>query len=99
MFRLEGGRYAEVSRSDWLPEIGLGLTIWEGTFDDKFDKWLRFVRQDGSLLQTGDEMTQLARHEVEIAKQEVEIAKREAELVLKQKAELERKLRELGLEP
>lgn len=112
-FRLEGGRYVEMLHYDWLAEIGLGLTIWRGSVDDKVDNWLRFVRQDGSLLATGEEMARAALEEAECAKQEAEsakqeaesakqaaeLAKREAELALKQKAELERKLRELGIDP
>jgi Uma2 family endonuclease len=113
VFRLEGGQYVEMLRHDWLPEIGLGLTLWEGTFDDSFDIWLRFVRQDGSLLLTGDEKAiaaeakaESAKSEAEAAKSEAESAKSEAEAArqetaraVAQKLELERKLRELGIDP
>ncbi|MFN0120064.1 MAG: Uma2 family endonuclease [Blastocatellia bacterium] len=38
-----------------LPELGLGLTLWEGVFEDKTDTWLRWTDGAGRLLPTGEE--------------------------------------------
>lgn len=37
------------------PEIGLGLTLWEGTYHQCTDQWLRWCTSDGELLSTGEE--------------------------------------------
>ncbi len=47
MFKLDGGRYAEIdlSLSDsrfWIPEIELGLGVWEGTYNNIQQPWLRW---------------------------------------------------------
>lgn len=113
VYRLEGGQYVEMLHHDWLPEIGLGLTIWEGIFDDSHDLWLRFVRQDGTLLLTGDEKASQAVAQAQAAQAQVEAAEAQAEAaesraqaaemeagrLLAQKLELEQKLRELGIDP
>ena len=53
VYRLEDGRYSE--SGEWMPEISLGLKSWEGQFEGKAANWLRFCREDGSLLETGEE--------------------------------------------
>lgn len=39
----------------WLSEVGLGLTLWSGTYEDREDQWLRWCYQDGTLVPTGSE--------------------------------------------
>lgn len=49
-----GRRYRR--RQDYqLPEIGLSLTLWEGTFEDGTGVWLRWCDADGNLIETGAE--------------------------------------------
>jgi hypothetical protein len=38
-----------------LPELGLGLTFWEGTFESSANEWLRWCDANGRLLLTGHE--------------------------------------------
>jgi Uma2 family endonuclease len=38
-----------------LPELGLGLTFWEGTFEGSANEWLRWCDANGRLLLTGHE--------------------------------------------
>lgn len=43
-------------RPDWqLPELGLSLTSWQGSFEGVTDEWLRWCDADGRLLLTGHE--------------------------------------------
>ncbi len=43
-------------RDDYqLPDLGLGLTLWKGVFEDKEDVWLRWLDKAGHLIQTGEE--------------------------------------------
>ena len=71
--------------SDWLEQIELGLTLWEGEFEGRQDTWLRWCYQDGTVLPTGDERA-------EDEKQQKEQALSRAEL-------LAEKLREMGVNP
>ena len=55
LFRLEAGRYVEYAAAGWMPEIGLGLALWRGEFQDVESVWLRFVKRDGSVVPTARE--------------------------------------------
>lgn len=39
----------------WLPEIGLGLVLWTGAFEQSENTWLRWCDQDGRVIPTGAE--------------------------------------------
>ena len=57
MFKLDGGRYAEIdlSSSDsrfWIPEIELGLGVWEGTYNNIQQPWLRWYDVSGNWVLT-----------------------------------------------
>lgn len=47
-------RYSQTSET-WLEQVGLGLTLWSGEFEDRQDSWLRWCYKDGTILPTGDE--------------------------------------------
>lgn len=60
MFKLDGGRYAEIdlSSSDsrfWIPEIELGLGVWEGTYNNIQQPWLRWYDVSGNWVLTPTE--------------------------------------------
>ena len=78
-FRLMEGRYLEMVPATWFPEVGLGLTLWEGTIEDVQARWLRFIDETGQLLATGTEMAEMAIAKLERAKAEAENSKAEAE--------------------
>ncbi|MFA5508735.1 MAG: Uma2 family endonuclease [Vulcanimicrobiota bacterium] len=74
LFRLEAGKYIECASANWMPEIGLGLTLWKGVFQDVEAEWLRFVDEEGHVIPTGGEKAQQER---EKAQQEREKAQQE----------------------
>ena len=91
MFELLRRSYVE--RADaWLPEIGLGLTLWHGTYEGFTAGWLRWCYEDGALVLTGAER---AEQERERAEQERERAEQERERADRLAAQL----RALGIEP
>lgn len=53
-FGLRPGAYQPIEAS-WLPSIGLGLTLWDGDFEDQQGHWLRWCGQDGAVILTGRE--------------------------------------------
>lgn len=54
IFVLEGSEYRGQS-SGFLPRLGIGLSIWRGTFENVPDTYLRWCDQNGTPLLTGDE--------------------------------------------
>jgi len=89
---LTGGDYKPCP-NNWFPKVGLGVTLWEGTFEGHPSAWwLRWCDERGELIPTGGE---LAEREQQRAEREQQRADRE-----QQRAErLEAFLREKGLEP
>jgi Uma2 family endonuclease len=96
-FILQGRKYHD--NGTWLPQIGLGLTPWEGELEGWNNTWLRWCDQNGKLIPTPEEKineeTQRADQEKQRAEQEKQRAEQE-----KQRAEkLAEKLRALGIDP
>jgi len=84
LYALREGKYAPL-KGQWLPEVGLGLTLWQGGFEGVEATWLRWCDHNGSVIATGAER---AEQERERAEQERERAER-----------LAGRLRELGIDP
>lgn len=84
IFEWEHGRYVRRD-NNFLPLAGLGLTLWQGEYQDMNALWLRWCDAEGNLILTGAER----------AGREAERAEREAERAQR----LAVKLRELGLDP
>jgi hypothetical protein len=51
---LQRSKYEPVEPG-WFPEVGLGLTLWEGVFEGVQATWLRWCDQQGRVIQTGAE--------------------------------------------
>jgi len=84
LYELHGSAYVERT-SPWMDGIGLGLCLWEGSYEGLPATWLRWCDQQGHNIKTGAER---AEQEAERAEQEHERAEQMA-----------RKLRELGIDP
>jgi hypothetical protein len=54
VFALRGRTY-EALQDHWIPEVGLGLTIWRGTYEGKETEWLRWCDKKGEAILTGPE--------------------------------------------
>jgi len=84
VFHLDGGVY-RLDPANWLPDIGLGLTLWDGIFAQFERRWLRWCDKDGRVLLTGAER----------AEQEKRRADENAEAIKR----LQAQLRALSIEP
>jgi Uma2 family endonuclease len=84
IFHRESASYVPADET-WLPDVGLSLTLWEGTYQDMNATWLRWVDADGSLIPTAAEL-------LEIERQRANEAEARAD-------RLAAKLRELGVDP
>jgi Uma2 family endonuclease len=111
-YALHEGVYRPIDVSR-LPEVGLGLTLWEGNYEDQPGRWLRWCDRDGVLIPTGHEQAKQERQHAEQERQRAEQADQRAEQERQraeqadQRAEQERQraerlvaqLRALGIEP
>jgi uncharacterized protein YciI len=102
-----GKRYRP--RQDYqLPDFGLSLTLWDGTFEDHQNTWLRWLDAEGRLLLTGEERAAnaegraasaeaLALQEAQRAANAETVARQEAQRAAQAEAELARLRAELAL--
>ena len=98
IFTRQGMSFAETT-DHWLHGIGLGLTLWEGEYEDVSGVWLRWCNQDGSLLRTGQENTVIVRARAEQEHQRAEQERQRADLERERAEKLAAKLRALGIDP
>lgn len=71
LFELRGRHYAEMTET-WLEQVELGLRLWDGVFEGKQARWLRWCDAKGQLLLTGDERAELERQRAEQERQRAE---------------------------
>lgn len=57
-YRLETSEYRRMDEPIEFANIGLGLRIWQGRYEDLDYTWLRWADEDGVLLPTGHEQRQ-----------------------------------------
>lgn len=74
VFALQNGRYCQLSEP-YLPLVGVGVTLWQGRYEGKDARWLRWCDPQGTVIPTGEERAQQA---TERAQQAAERAEREA---------------------
>ena len=78
IYRLEGVGYRK-HESMRLPELNLGLTLWDGEFENVHDKWLRWTDENNNLISTGREMALELRAQKEKESTEKEEAQERAD--------------------
>jgi Uma2 family endonuclease len=91
MYELQGRNYVPMSEQ-WLPEVELGLHLWEGVYESKQDVWLRWCDAEGNVIPTGTERAEQERIRAEHEREAKEAALQRAERLAEQ-------LRALGIEP
>ena len=60
-----GGRRYHLRRDYELPDVGLGLTLWSGEFEEEQFEWLRWCDADGNLILSGKERAEKAEEKVD----------------------------------
>lgn len=83
----------------WLPFVGLGLTKWEGRYEDSAGVWLRWCDQHGQMILTGAERAEQERRDKEQAEQRAEQERGAKEEADRRAERLAAQLRALGLDP
>jgi Uma2 family endonuclease len=88
VFACREGGYEPLSEA-WLAPVGLGLCLWQGTYEDTTDEWLRWCDRDGRVIPSGKERRAQEAQRADMQAQRAELEKQRAE-VEKQLAEVEK---------
>lgn len=102
VWELNAGQYREltpaegivaVGQSVWLDTVELGLTLWQGAFEESIDRlWLRWCDRQDCVIPTGAERADAERQRAEQERQRADAERQHAD-------RLAAKLRELGINP
>jgi hypothetical protein len=90
-FALERTKYVPTDPR-WFAELGLGLTLWDGVYENARATWLRWCDKDGIVIPTGKEMADFQRRRAEEERRRADKAEEEKQRLLAQ-------LKALGIEP
>ncbi len=63
VYRLHSSVY-ERQETAQLPDLKLGLTLWDGAFEGKRDTWLRWTDEHGDLISTGKERAEQVEYQL-----------------------------------
>jgi Uma2 family endonuclease len=102
IFRLTRRRYREVQGHGgrfWLPEAGLGLGQWQGSYDGHKRLWLRWYDAEGEWIPTVEELAAQEREQKEAALLLAAEERQRAEHADQRAARLAELLRQLGHDP
>ncbi len=91
VYRWNDFRY-EKQNSTQFPSLGLGLALWEGEYEGKPDRWLRWTDADGNLIPTGKELADQERQRADQERQRADQERQRADRL----AEI---LRQMGKDP
>ena len=83
VYNLVGGRYQTISPNERghypIAQIGVELGVWEGSYQNQTQRWLRWWDREGNLLLTGAERAELERLHAEQERQRAEQERQKAE--------------------
>jgi Uma2 family endonuclease len=78
VYELRAGQYIRMT-DPWMPMLGIGLTLWTGSYEGRKEEWLRWRLKDGSLLPTGKEQAEQEHRRAEQEHRRAEQEHRRAE--------------------
>lgn len=82
IFEREGTAFVPYE-STWMPKVGLGLTLWTGSYEGVTVEWLRWCDEEGNLLLTGEEQAEMERQRAEAERQRAEAERQRADYYLR----------------
>ncbi|HAJ61756.1 MAG TPA: hypothetical protein DCP31_23005, partial [Cyanobacteria bacterium UBA8543] len=98
-FKLEGGYYQELELQQsrvWIPELDLGLGLWQGEYQGIERLWLRWYDAQGNWIPTEAEQERVEKAQ---AIQQAEQERQRAEQAEARLESLLERLRESGIDP
>lgn len=104
---LAAGRYEELTegagidtlnQSVWLETVGIGLTLWHGSFEEAVPRlWLRWCDREGRVIPTGAERADAEKLRADAEKLRADAEKLRADAEKLRADRLTEKLKELGI--
>jgi hypothetical protein len=79
--------------------MGVELGVWEGSYQNQAQRWLRWWDNQGNLLLTGSEQAKLERLHTELERQRADAESQRADREQQQKERLAAYLRSQGIDP
>jgi Uma2 family endonuclease len=98
VYRLRDFGY-ERQETAQLPLLKLGLTLWDGPFEDTPGTWLRWTDEHGVLIPTGKERADQAEHLLAAERQRTEQERQRADQERQRAERLAALLRQAGMDP
>ena len=92
-----GGYIPKADRQ--LTKLDIGVTLWDGVFDEIPTRWLRWCDHDGNLIPTGLESTTREKERADQEKERANQVEKRAHRSEKKAELLAAKLRSLGIDP
>jgi hypothetical protein len=91
----------EPNESDHYPiePLGVELGLWQGTYQNQTQLWLRWWDSEGNLLLIGEERAEQERQRAEQERQRAEQERQRAEQAEQKAARLAERLRAMGIDP
>ena len=78
VYKLDGGRYQKLKPNERghypIPPMGVELGLWQGSYQNQTQQWLRWWDEQGNLLLIGDERAELERERAEQERQRAQSA-------------------------
>lgn len=105
-YKLDGRRYRQLAEPIWFPDVNLGLRTWQGRYEDHDNTWLRWVDEEGQLIQSGSERAEAERARAEaegeradFERQRADFAQAQTQRTQARADQLAEQLRRLGVDP
>jgi Uma2 family endonuclease len=84
---------------DFIEEVGLGIKLWHGEYENSTKTWLRWCDKEGNVIPTGKESANLEKSRAEQEKSRAEQEKARADTAESRALRLAAQLRALGISP
>jgi Uma2 family endonuclease len=99
VYRLEGLSFHRLDEPIWFRDVGLGLGLWQGRYEDLDCSWLRWVDAKGTPVATGRERADAERERADAERERADAERERAEAERNRAEQLAAQLRQLGVEP
>jgi Uma2 family endonuclease len=91
IYGLREGQYQPLE-THWLPSVEIGLTLWQGEFENVQREWLRWCDQTGAVIATGAELAKQAQQQAKHERERADAAEQQVAQLLAQ-------MQSIGIEP
>lgn len=103
LYQLMGVRYQQMTPNERghypIPPMEVELGVWQGSYQNQTQPWLRWWDLQGNLLLMGSERAVVAQQRAAMAEQQAIVAEQRAESAEQRTARLAERLREMGVDP